>query len=108
MRTASAEMRGSMRYGRRRLSVVYACLINRHHRYIGKKGSKPANPAMKCDLKVSIAFSVGLLRWLYGGTNCKSICFSDMNFLNALEHSLPHSCNFGALPFCARSSYIDL
>jgi len=38
LRTASAEMRGFMRDGRRRFSVVCACSINRNHRYIGKAG----------------------------------------------------------------------
>jgi len=58
--TASAEMRGLMRDGQRKFSVVYACFINRHHRCIGKAGSRLASTEnIVITLVLGVALGVG-------------------------------------------------
>ena len=51
-------------------SVSCACLMSLHHRTDGKSSSHVQSPAMVWFLKVLMARSAALERWLCGSTDC--------------------------------------
>ena len=58
------------------------------HSLIGKSGGHDANPARKWFLKVRIARSAALRRWMYGGANSKSNLLFIIALFKSSEHSL--------------------
>ena len=65
-----AESFGCTREVRNMLSVSCACLMSLHHRTDGKSLAYVQSPAMVWFLKVWMARSAALERWLCGSTSC--------------------------------------
>ena len=59
--------------GRRKLSVISACSNRQCQLYMGKSGSLEQIPEMNWSLKVLIARSAALCKWIYWGYNWKSM-----------------------------------
>ncbi len=83
-----ADLLGFRREKRSIFNVSSTCGRNSSHSWRGQCVSTVASAAMKCSLKVVMARSAALTRWLCGGTRWMLI-FSDlMYFSTAAEHSL--------------------
>ena len=104
-----ADICGCKREGRSMLRVSWQSCTKRHQRWRGKLGSTEHKPEMKWHLKVSMAFSAGLVRWSCGGTSWSLFwLFSTINFLIAVEHSLSMVWWLGRRPLLERYSKMSL
>ena len=101
---ASAESCGLVFELRRRLRVVVACCTRRSQRWSGKAGLALVRPARKWSFHVPMAFSAGLDRWSWGGTNWYVILFLVINVARLGGHSLSRNSTLGVWPRATRWS----
>ena len=97
-RQAWAESLGWRLEERRWFRVMSHWGRRRSHSLSGKFGSQEQRPAMKWFLKVWMARSAALRRWLWGGTRWKSILYFVKAALRSDEHSMSRICRSGAYP----------
>ena len=86
---------GCTREVRNIFSVSCACLMTLHHMKDGKSLSHVQSPAIVCFLKVWMARSAALERWLYGSTSCILIPSSSRYDLTAFVATLLMMLNTG-------------
>ena len=87
-----------MREPRSKLRVMSACGRSFSHRIKGKSGSVLQRPAMKWFLKVRMARSAALRRWMWGGASWKSMSWLSMNCMSAVDASLSSRWRLGLSP----------
>jgi hypothetical protein len=81
LRISYADLVGSILKARNKLSVSCICGVSQSHSWRGKSLSVVASTAMKASLKVWIACSAVLTRWLWGSTSCNLQSFLVRNIL---------------------------
>ena len=76
-------------------SVSCACLMSLHHRMDGKSSLHVQSPAMVWSLKVWMACSAALERWLCGSTSCILMPLSSRYDFTAFVATLSMMLNTG-------------
>ena len=102
LRSSYADSELSRREVRSIFSVSWACSMNLSHSWMGQFLSIVPSPAMKWSLKVAIACSAALTRWLCASTSWISISFFVMYDCTVFEHSLSMTLSVGFAFFYSR------